>query len=657
MAKGKHKLVKPSARGFGSVNLDEELRRVQKHVRNEDWVSTCDILLPLSQQFPQNKRVWKFLCEASFEAGDLILYQKACKGLLDVNPNDDGTTYALAGAYLKNQHPMLALHTFRQALELNPNYEFAAECRDIVSTLEPIVQDLLDDFGMSHEQGFQILMRHELGQAYLEQGDFALARETEVDVLNLHPGFSAAHNNLSLIAWLENDTDSAVATAQAVLETEPDNTHALSNLIKFQVLVGNADAARPYGERLKAASNKAWDGWTKKIEGLSYLADDAGVVEVFQQALVNDTSSSPQNALFYHWAAVAFARTGDTKCAIAQWKKAIKIAPNLGIAQQNLDDIQKSVGQRHGAWPFSWKEWLMPQSTLDMRKVLEQNLKSGKSGNLKLAFEALLLDHPDMMNILPTILERGGPDGQEFVLSTAEQLETPELLAVIKDFALSQNGSDPLRNRAAVLVVKHKLLPKESVRFWIDGEWREIMVLAYEFYDEPLNSHSAQVNALLEKALHLLRTGGQTQAKNAETLLIQALEREPDSPDLLNNLAVAYINQKREAEGFSLVREIASRFPDYVFAAASVAKLCMRDGDLETAETLLHPFISRDRFHFLEFRAFCDAYIELLVAQKKLDVARSWLNLWENADPDTSQLNFWKKRLGLGKFKLPNLWQ
>ncbi len=656
MAKGKKKLVKSIPLGFGARNIDVELRRAEKRIIEENWVGACEILLPLTQQFPQNKKVWEFLSEASFETGQTQLYQKACMGLLAASPNNDDAAYALGGAYFKNQHPMLAMQTFRRALELNPNHDFAPQVRDLVKSLEPVVQDLLDDFEMSNDEALEITTLHELGQAYLEQGDFAIARATEEEVLQRYPGFSAAYNNLSLIAWLQEDPETAISTAQAVLETEPDNTHALANLVKFQVVSGNAEAARPYGVMLKTAQNDAWDGWTKKIEGLTYLAEDASVVELFEQALDDKMHGSPTNVMFYHWAAVALARTGDKKRAIAQWKKAIKIDPSFSLAQENLDDIQNSIGKQHGAWPFSLEQWMIPKSVRKMRQTVENNLNSAKSGSLTLAFKAFLDDHPDTMSILPIILERGGPQGQEFVLSTAEQLETPELLAMIADFALSQNGSDKMRNRASALAVKHKLLSKESNRMWIEGEWREILVMAYELYSEAVSLHSSEVNALLEEALHLLKTGENNPAKEAEPLLIQALELAPDSPDLLNNLAVAYVNQNREEEGFSIIRDIANRFPNYVFGCAAAAKLFVQEGDLDSAEKLLKPFISRDRFHILEFRAFCDAQIELLVAQKKLDVAGSWLSLLEKVDPQNPQLFFWKKHLGLGRMKFPKLW-
>jgi hypothetical protein len=70
--------------------------------------------------------------------------------------------------------------------------------------------------------------------------------------------------------------------------------------------------------------------------------------------------------------------------------------------------------------------------------------------------------------------------------------------------------------------------------------------------------------------------------------------------------------------------------------------------DTEAAEALLKPMVSRKRFHFDEFAAFCNAYIELLVAQKNREGALGWLNMWEGIDPDRPEIMDWKIRLAGG---------
>ena len=132
----------------------------------------------------------------------------------------------------------------------------------------------------------------------------------------------------------------------------------------------------------------------------------------------------------------------------------------------------------------------------------------------------------------------------------------------------------------------------------------------------------------------------------AETLILQALEVEPDAPDVRNNLAAAYEMQGRQAEAEALVARIFERHPDYLFGRTSMAQLYVRDGKIEEAEALLEPLLTRQRFHHLEFAAFCNAQIELYRAQGKREGAESWLKMWAAVDPDNPAIARLRRSLG-----------
>ncbi|MGF1536997.1 MAG: tetratricopeptide repeat protein [Elainellaceae cyanobacterium] len=651
MAKRKKKSALRPTRGFGVKKLERELNRVLAYAAKADWDTVCKILLPLCEEHPQELRVWQYLADASFELDNLRLYQKACEGLFTLDPTNAEYAYALGSACLNNVHPLMALHILRQALELDPDHEHAGNARKSIKTLEKFQEEALAQIDLPDTaESLAIAILHERGQAYMEQGDYAAARMAEEEALKRYPDFLSVRNNLSLISWLEGDVEGAIAAAQEVLERQPDNIHALSNLIHFWVVSGDEEKAKPYGDRLKASQADAWEGWTKKVEGLSYLADDAGVVAVWEEAQKDGIVETPGAAMFHHLSAVALARTGDTKRAISQWKKVSSRQEIAVIAQENLTDIRRAVSKRHGAWPFDWNQWLTTAATVELKQSLEAGLNA-KGNRLVATFKEFLSRHPEVVAALPRLLERSGPQGQAFVLEMAEQAKTPELLSAVKDFALGQSGTDQMRNRAAVMAAQAKLISKENVRLWINGEWQEVTLMAYEFHGEPLANHPKPVERLMKQALPLLKSGDEADAVEAEALMNQALEIVPDAPDLLNNLAMAYQAQGREDETEDLIRDIAERYPDYTFARVSLAKMHLMDGDVDEAEALLLPMLKRDRFHFLEFSAFSDAYIEMLVAKKQKDAARSWLGMWEQVDGDDLRLARWQRKLS-GKLGL-----
>lgn len=660
MAKRKKKSLQRSTRGFGvktitPQQLNEKLRRAAAYAADEDWDAACDVLVPLGQKYPQEKRVWQYLADVSYEAGNMQLYQQACEQLFAITPSGEHA-YALGSAYLANLYPLLALKTFRQALALDPNHEIVADVKKMMKQLEPIEKEALATLGFNGTDGRDIAILQEQGQVYLAQGDYAKSRNAEERILARYPDFIPAHNNLSLVSWQEADVESAIATTQLVLSKEPDNIHALANIIHFLVVSGHEETAIEYSERLKASHADAWDGWTKKVEGLSYLGDDAGVVEVWHQAQKDKVDDSPASALFYHLSAVALARTGAEKQAIKAWKKALARNSSLTIAQENLDDIRQSVSQRHGAWPFQWEQWLMPASMQQLAQLLVTIKKIKQAETLSKHLRILLDDHPDIVTMLSKIMERGGPKGQEFFLGMTEQLKVPQLLEVIKVFALGQNGTDQMRNRAVTLATEAKLLSKDKVTLWLRGEWRDIMLMAYTFHNEPLAKHSRPVEQLLATVFPLLQEIDKETASEAEGLLQDALEIEPDAPDLQHHLALALYFQDRTDEFKQLLHKVVEHYPDYVFSRVTLAKQYLRDGDVEGADKLLHPILSRDQFHLKEFGFFADAYIELLMEKGEPESARSWLKMWEKVYPGDSQLDYWQSRLKRG-IRLPKLFR
>ncbi|MBW4652126.1 MAG: tetratricopeptide repeat protein [Kaiparowitsia implicata GSE-PSE-MK54-09C] len=643
---GKRKKQKATAtwtlRGFGKKSLVVELQRVQAYAAKGNWQAAYEVLQVLTEQYPQEKQVWEYLADVSYELEDLTTYQKASEKILEITPNDADTLYSLGGIYITNMHPLLALQIMQRALAIAPDHEFAPKAQELLSTLTPKIPELLEEMGLDN---LDVATLHERGQAYVEEGDYTAAREAELEVIQRYPEFVSAHNHLALVNWAEGRVEDAIATSQSVLSDHPDNVHALSNLIRFLVISGDSDAAQVYGERLKTTQAEAWDNWTKRVEGLSYLADDASIVEVLNQAEADGVEDSPAGALFFHLTAVALARTGDETRALKQWKTALQRSPGMTLAQENLSDVRRPVGQRHGAWPLSWEQWLLFTTARDVLNTVKAVINKSHHEKTGAAMEQLLDRHPDLLAMLPRIMERGGPLGQRFGLIIAQHVKTPELLAVIKDFALGQHGTDEMRHQAASIAAEAGLIPRDKVTLWVKGKPCEIMLLAYEIYAEPSSEHTKAVDKLLNQATQKLYQHDKAAAVEAEALLQQALEIEPDAPDLLNNLAMAYILQDRQAEADAIVDDLVERFPDYLFARCAKARTHLDAGDIEAADALLKPMLSRDRFHTSEFETFADVHLRLLVEKDQLDGARSWLQMWEQVGLDSAALAYWQGKL------------
>ena len=235
------------------------------------------------------------------------------------------------------------------------------------------------------------------------------------------------------------------------------------------------------------------------------------------------------------------------------------------------------------------------------------------------------------------------PDGREFAFRVAVLAETPESLEALRDFALGQRGPDRLRQEAAQNLRKAGILPAGPVRMWVKGQWQDVLVFGFEIHEEPNRVHRPHVEDLAREALTALRNDD---AQEAERLLKQALEIEPDALDLLNNLATAYRLQGRHDDCKHLVHQIHQRDPDYFFGRINMALEHLEKGDLKEAREMLTPLLSRQRLHITEFTSLAQVQIELCRAEGHKDAARLWLQIWEDVDPDNPDLEHCQRRLG-----------
>ncbi|HLF26733.1 MAG TPA: tetratricopeptide repeat protein [Anaerolineae bacterium] len=627
-----------------SGQLLSRLSEVESLTQRRRWGEAAELLESLDRRYPHRAEVLTELVNVYYELGDRLGYQRACENLHRVTPRDPDLTLALAGAYLSNLHPALALHTFRRFLERWPDHARAAEVRKTLSELEPALDGVLDEVGVEGDEGFALALQHETVQAYLEQGRYREARQAAEELLRRHPKFAPALNNISQTYFAEGKLDRAIATTQQVLAFDPDNVHALSNLARYLVLSGRVGETPPLLERLKASSAKAAEVWLKKAEALSVVGDDHGVLELFRQAEQSgDLNEMPTSAMVYHLAAVAALRAGGESDARRYWQQALKLNPGLDLARQNLDDLRKRVGERHAPWALPLANWVTRQAIEDFAAQIEPAARRDDAEAVSQGARRFLRRHPEVVGVMPILLDRGDPDGREFAVRLALMARTPELLAALRDFALGQHGPDQLRFEAAQAANQAGLLSPGLTRLWMDGAWREIMLMGFELHDDPLISHPPQVEALLIEAIQAIRDDD---PQTAERLLKQALEIEPDMPDLTNNLAMAYEMQGRSPEAQALVRQTCERHPDYVFACLGLARLHVTQGRLDEAKALLAPLLARRRWHFSEFTSFCSAQIDLLLAEGNRDAAQSWLEMWGDVNPEDPALERYRRLVG-----------
>ena len=626
--------------------VTEDLSEADQFLKDGQPAEARKILQELDRRYPGLAPVLEMLVNTYYDLKDMRGYEGACYRLCKVDPDNADLTLAMGGAYLNNYRPALATQTLERFLRRWSGHERAGEARQ---TLEQVREGLkleLEELGLTEAEAFELARMNEEVRFSLDHGLYSQGRLAAERLLKRYPDFIPAINNLSQIHALQGESGRAIELCRKVLEIEPDNMHALSNLTRLLFLSGQPDEAAAVAERLKASQAPAADFWTKKAEPFAIMGDNQAVLDLYQQAKAAKALEPPETSpLFLHLAAVAYWQQGEEKQARRLWKKALDLQPGYDLAQQQLEDLEQPPARRSGAFAFPLSTWVTENVLRELARAVEPAARRKQDAAIHAATNQFLLKHPELVSIAPHLLQRGDPLGRDFVINLAGMSHHPQLLELIKDFTLGQRGTDKQRMKASQIVSEVGMLPSGAVRMWMQGEWHDVLLLNFEIGDEmDENLYSPEVSQLAEEAYYALQDDD---PKQAQQLLEQAIALQPDSPMLLNNLAKALDMQGEEEKAHAMLLDIHQRFPDYFFGIVSMARIAMQAGDHEKTRTLLNGLMQRKKLHYSEYDALCMAQIDLSLAEKNKEAARSWFEVWERPDPENPKLEMYRLRLGL----------
>jgi predicted Zn-dependent protease len=645
MSKKRAKAPKSALPAAGPLprRVAEELERAQALFDQGRGAEAIEPLALLAQRYPRDPDIFSLLFNAALDANANAVMLMAAERLAQIDPSDPTLALNLAGAYMTNLYPALALTTFRSFLARWPNHLKAAESRKTASELEAgLAPELVRD-SVPPERGFDLALLMERSQVALSQRRYAESRRLAESVVAEAPRFVSPRNNISLAYFLEGNPAQAIAASRRVLEIEPDNFHALANLVHYLLLSGQPAEARAMMDRLLTVRSDRPDIWVKKAEALSFLGDDAELQVVFREAEA-DVKEEHMHPLLPHYAAVAAAHLGDEREARRLWERALKRSPGLDLARDNLADLRKPVGERNGAWAIPLDNWLPEAYIRDLRRVADGAVRGEKHAAVDRAARQFMESHPQLNILAPLLLARGDPGGREFALMFARIVRTPAMLAALQEFIVGQAGTDRQRLQAAQDLAEAGLLPRgEMVRIRLKGELQETLLLSYEISGEPDAPLPGRYQRRYEQAMDLLHAG---RLDEAAPLLKALADELPDQPMMLNNLSQIYVLRGETETAEALIRSLAERFPDYLFARCNMANIAVRNHDFDAAETWLAPLRRRARFHFTEFRALAESHLNFEYERGRTDAAKGWLEMWAGADPDAPNLSMWRARLG-----------
>ncbi|MFO7269844.1 MAG: tetratricopeptide repeat protein [Sphaerobacter thermophilus] len=610
-----------------------ELDQVRELLEQQDYARAREQLLELADRPNPHPMVLQALASVAQALEDWRSYLLALESWHRQQPNDADVTLALGDAYMRNLRPVLALRTFESFQQRWPDHPQVPEVEQVLMQLRPSVDEMLAEAGLSGEEGLQLAALHEEIQSLMDQGRTSEARATAQKFLKRWPDFVPVLNNLTLVLTVEGAYDQAIATARRALEIDPENVHARGNLIRVLMMTGQVEKARSEADRLALVEDVGEDQWLKLAEAFSFVGYDERVLDVYERAEAARALGMPGGAYICHLAAVAAMNRGDEQRARQLWERALKLDPGMHSARENLADLSRPVGQRHAPWPFELRNWVSERVMENLLSGFTAAVIAGDEDRLARAVRRMLRQSPELKAVVPILLERGDSAGRTLAVQIAAYSEDPTLLEALHQFALSQRGTDTLRQQAITAVQDAGLLkPGQTFDMWIDGEWTTVQAQGFELHEEPLEvAHAPEVEAWLAEARAALQA---RQPERAETLFKQALEVEPESPGIRTYLAQALTLRRRFDEAEALLEAVMADSPDYMFATLGLAQVRIEQGRYSDARAMLLPLLSRTRYHVDEYVALGSLMIHLSLVERKKEDARRWAATLERVMPD-----------------------
>ena len=479
-----------------------------------------------------------------------------------------------------------------------------------------------------------VLERHELVRSALEESEFEEAIPLARFALSESPECHSIRNNLVQALCLMSRYDEAIHESREQLQNAPHNVFAWVSLTRALYLLGRDPEAEAALQKLLECQSDREERWAKMAEALAVMGEDQRLLDLVRPVISQnlDKHSEPVGrAMLRHYAACSEYRLGDERAAKQLWRDALKIF-KFPTAEANLAELKKPIDDRDSTWFFSFGQ-------LFSRQVIDDFLAGcrGMSEEESTQFaRGYFQEHPELRRLTEILLDRGDPVGRELATRLCKIVADDQSLAQMEAFARGQRGRLELRIQMTEPLMAHGRIKPGAFQTWLSGKPAEVLALGFQICFEPMNEEpNKAVLAILEKAHDAL---GRNDNPTALRHFQEAAELAPHDPSHLYN-AAALRQLERGFDFEAAIRDIHTRWPDYVFARMAVASFLARSGQVREARDLIFPIMERLKLHFTEFRGLAMCQVDIELADDGVPAATLWLDMAKRILPDEEDLH------------------
>ena len=586
-----------------------QIKAIDRLLEDEDYRGAIGRITPLLRRFPDHGGLHRALVEALDQSGDERAAGLAAFAWAEHRPNSLPAQEALLHFATVLGHLMLAEDTARKARALGgetPGFP-----------IDPNLKEAMLVQPDGSRNGPDVMVRFDIGKLHLEGRDFAGAIH-RLEGVEVQP----ARNNLALALFHLGRAAEALDAFLSNYQADVQNLFALGWATRLRLYQGDEMGALGLCTPLGAAEARRMEDALQQLDALLLLQQNQLAWDAFERASRSDwfeDAAGVGGAALRHYGACAACRLGRADDARWLWESAVAPKrgdghPGFALARANLDDFPAREGQPgfpvvsdpDQALPITWTRAL-----------------STAKGDAAAELDALTA-----ANVYLRALYLGGDENFRgliaFVLRHRAQRSDPDAARLLRELATLPVGTRDERLGFLGFLRSQGLLGRgEPASYWDGERLREIKVAGTEVYREAKESDlPPDLEALLAEAVTLFNA---QRPDEAEARLQAILDRVPDHPVALGNLAAARTMQGRDAEARDLLRRVVDRHPDYLFARCNLARTLIEEGDLEEAERLLDGLAERERLHIQEVFTVYGALAMLYTARGDHDAAKSVL--------------------------------
>ncbi|MHB0856670.1 MAG: tetratricopeptide repeat protein [Anaerolineae bacterium] len=478
----------------------------------------------------------------------------------------------------------------------------------------------LKDASVAEEVGYL----QDQGRWLLERGQWTDALQHCRNALTLAPGWPPPRNNASIALYYLGRVAEAAEEAETVLRaSDPDNVQALSNGVRYHLVLGNVQRAHELADRLEVMDPAdVLDSIVEYIKGLSLVDRDEAIDRSIKVCARRFDDVSPEMHVI---AGIAAANLGRRREALRHLYEANETGPASALAEETLAALEAKRSGRGLAERFSYShhmDWIPQEAFQIASRILKQEEKRGRRDTRRWA--ELNARYPQMLIGLRKMLYEGSFEAEVSGTNPAPKLlaslGSPQALEVLREFALGRQGQPEERLEAVKCLQEvGAIAPGEQVEMWFDTERRTVRVQPQTIAPDTRPNYPPTAMRFYDEGLMAFSEG---RWEDAERAFQRLLELVPLAKDALNNLAaIASIRGDNDLADVYLDRALTID-PQYAFPRVNRALRAVQAGDVAAAKEWLRPLLDVIEWQANAFYSFQKAMVWVALVEKDYAHAR-----------------------------------